>query len=323
MTVNALESQSHGSDVKVESSTTLTNAIQGGAPISPKPFETTDVEAEDMRNEWKAMQAQRNAEKKSSGKPDAGKRSEPKDQKAVKELEQKLASELNDDQSVGEVEEKEEANAKSDSETVEDKKETDKDSDKNKKTPIQKRMDRLFARTKEAEARSDKLQAELLEKEKQLDIFIKEYQHLTALAKEDPKDVQIRKLKYEKEMEEHKKTMADQIKTEKAKMLKDFQQKQQETLIIQESESLAEKYFTVSSEEILIRGARDVKKPLEQIAKEIHAERLKKAGILKVEEKKVAAPKTTANVGTSVKEIDFDDSADGWRAYLRSKGRDI
>lgn len=334
MTDKALESQSHGQDANnVASSTTTQEPLIKRVSQPEIKFESTAELSEDFRSEFKKIYETRKAEKeakKSSGKPDAGKQAGPKDRALLKGLEAKFKSEFGEDQSVGEEKEevkeepKTEESLSTESETVEDEeKKNDKEDDKLKKTGVQKKIDRLFARTKSAEEKSEKLYSEKIELEKKLEIFTKEYNHLLKMVKEDPRDVEIRRLQYEREMEDFKKTVADQLKTEKQKLLREFHQQQQEAKIIQETEALAEKYFTVSPEELLIRGNKDIKRPLEDIAKELHTARLKKAGALKAEETKVVPPKTTANVGTRANDVDFDLSPDGWRAYLRSKGRNI
>lgn len=160
---------------------------------------------------------------------------------------------------------------------------------------MQGRISKITAKFHEAAKELQTNQMELAKRDKAIEILQKEVQRLARLEKVDPRDMKLREYQTEKEVQD----FLSNIK-EPDLVSQEFESELalQERVdgLVSEVKGLAETYYLVSPQEILLQMQKDGR-PGEQIAKEIHMQRLGRA-----RKSAPAAPKSVANTGDSSRE---------------------
>ena len=160
---------------------------------------------------------------------------------------------------------------------------------------MQGRISKITAKFHDAAKQLQSSQVELAKRDKAIEMLQKEVQRLARLEKIDPRDLKLREYETEREV----KDFLSNIK-EPDLVSQEFESELalQERVdgLVSEVKGLAETYYLVSPQEILLQMQKDGR-PGEAIAKEMHQARLNKARAAAP-----AAPRTVANTGESSRE---------------------
>jgi len=192
---------------------------------------------------------------------------------------------------------------------------------KTESAAIQKMQGRISAITgkyKEAAVQLQSVQSELVKREKAIDILHKEVQRLSGQVREDPRDAKLRQLETEREVE---KFLSEYQPNDliSAEYEKDIQVQERVDGLIGEVKGLAETYYMVSPQEILLQ-MQQTGQTAETIAKSIHQDRLNRS-----RKAAPAAPRTVGATGDSNREIKStgnlrDDMTAHFNRALKSRG---
>jgi len=161
---------------------------------------------------------------------------------------------------------------------------------------MQGRISAITGKYKEAAVQLQSVQSELVKREKAIDILHKEVQRLSGQVREDPRDAKLRQLETEREVE---KFLSEYQPNDliSAEYEKDIQVQERVDGLIGEVKGLAETYYMVSPQEILLQ-MQQTGQTAETIAKSIHQDRLNRS-----RKAAPAAPRTVGATGDSNREI--------------------
>lgn len=192
---------------------------------------------------------------------------------------------------------------------------------KTESAAIQKMQGRISAITgkyKEAAVQLQSVQSELVKREKAIEILHKEVQRLNQFAREDPRDAKLRQLETERDVEkflsEHQPSALISADYER-----DVQVQERVDGLIGEVKGLANTYYMVSPQEILLE-MQQTGKSADTIAKALHQDRLNRS-----RKNAPAAPRTVGSTGESNHEIKStgnlrDDMTAHFNRALKSRG---
>ena len=186
---------------------------------------------------------------------------------------------------------------------------------------IQKMQGRISAITgkyKEAAVQLQSVQSELVKREKAIEILHKEVQRLNQFAKEDPRDAKLRQMETERDVE---KFLSEHQPSEliSADYERDVQVQERVDGLIGEVKGLANTYYMVSPQEILLE-MQQTGKSADSIAKALHQDRLNRS-----RKNAPAAPRTVGSTGESNHDIKStgnfrDDMKAHFERALKSRG---
>lgn len=183
---------------------------------------------------------------------------------------------------------------------------------------MQGRISAITGKYKEAAVQLQSVQSELVKREKAIDILHKEVQRLSGQVREDPRDAKLRQLETEREVE---KFLSEYQPNDliSAEYEKDIQVQERVDGLIGEVKGLAETYYMVSPQEILLQ-MQQTGQTAETIAKSIHQDRLNRS-----RKAAPAAPRTVGATGDSNREIKStgnlrDDMTAHFNRALKSRG---
>lgn len=160
---------------------------------------------------------------------------------------------------------------------------------------MQGRISKITAKFHEAAKELQTSQVELAKRDKAIEILQKEVQRLARLEKVDPRDLKLREYETQKEVNDFLSNMQepDLVSQE---FESELAVQERVDGLVSEVKTLADTYYLVSPQEILLQMQRDGR-PAETIAKEMHQLRLNKA-----RKAAPAAPRSVANTGESSRE---------------------
>ena len=186
---------------------------------------------------------------------------------------------------------------------------------------IQKMQGRISAITgkyKEAAVQLQSVQSELVKREKAIEILHKEVQRLNQFAREDPRDAKLRQIETERDVERF---LAEHQPSEliSADYERDVQVQERVDGLIGEVKGLANTYYMVSPQEILLE-MQQTGKSADSIAKALHQDRLNRS-----RKNAPAAPRTVGSTGESNHDIKStgnlrDDMKAHFERALKSRG---
>ena len=170
------------------------------------------------------------------------------------------------------------------------------------KTSFLKRVNSLQASKRKSEARVAELEGKLMEYDvvlKQLKEHFKgQSSKLSEYEEEDPRDLEIRRLKFLQEQSIAKRKHRDMVSQRQVRVAQDELVSTRADEIVGTANSLASKYNTFSPEELVIGYSKSDGATMEQLAKNLHGQRVEAYKIILAKDGRISAPKPMRTQGS-------------------------